>query len=455
MRARLVIVLIAAIMMAGARGAAAQATTADGVVALARGDHQRAVEILRPIAEDWRTDDAAALFFMAGLYETGRGVSADPLRSCALYARASWKSDHAFGRLASALFAASLARGVEFNQECQLLANAGLNTGFEPVTFHFGSGHFIEWTLSALTLTYEGRTKRELLGLAEPGVRFLPLQQTELATGPTRAVERHFIEAFVWQPWPVSGQWKLRWHLYEVVRDEIIPIATPGELVAIDGDAPPARDAFDVRDYAVLRVDDDGNAEWAVLKGPKRATRRIESEAERREERDAELAGAAALKRVDWKRRSDVLRQPTMIYPQADGCGLFHLYGWTANRDEVIFERANARELGLATPETFDLAGSSASISIETYVYDSPRHRFDFCTDVYVQETGAIQPEIWRAVSGMATIELSPPGIRAAYPSARRVTVTLSNVVLRNTAGTVVRMPGPVKLSAIVRGMAG
>ena len=60
--------------------ASGQTGTADGVAALARGDYQRAVEILKPLAEDWRTDDTAAQFFMAGLY---RPAAAYPPTRCA------------------------------------------------------------------------------------------------------------------------------------------------------------------------------------------------------------------------------------------------------------------------------------------------------------------------------------------------------------------------------------
>ena len=82
------ILLSIGFIAAVAAGVSGQSGTAEGVAALARGDYQRAVEILKPIAEDWRSDDTAAQFFLAGLYETGRGVPADPWRACALYARA-------------------------------------------------------------------------------------------------------------------------------------------------------------------------------------------------------------------------------------------------------------------------------------------------------------------------------------------------------------------------------
>ena len=201
-----------------------------------------------------------------------------------------------------------------------------------------------------------------------------------------------------------------------------------------------------------MRVDDDGNAEWAVLKGPHSGAGRIESDAERREEREARVARDAALKQVDWKRRSDVHRQPALRYAESDGCGLIQLYGWTLNRDEVIVVTANTKELGMLTQSaTFDLSRSSSNISIETHVYDGARRNFDFCSDVRILENGAIEPEVWRAVAGTITIEMSPAGTR----SRPRATVTLTNVVFRNADGTLVRAPGPIRLSAIVGWFAG
>ena len=163
-------------------------------------------------------------------------------------------------------------------------------------------------------------------------------------------------------------------------------------------------------------------------------------------------ARADALARVDWNRRDDVNRQPAMTYADADGCGLFQIYGWTASRDETVVVRAAGSELGLTTaPGTFDLARESANISVETYVYDAPQRGFYFCSDVTMPPApGSTGPEIWRAVAGTITIEMSPSGIRAHNPSLRRATVTLSNVVLRNTAGRTVRVSRPVTLTAIV-----
>src|SRR5262245_60003179 len=97
---RVRVLLAVALATVAVSGASSQTRTADGVAALARGDYQQAIAILQPIAEEWSSQDAAAQFFMAGLYEHGHGVPADPLRACALYARAGSNYDSPFGRQA-------------------------------------------------------------------------------------------------------------------------------------------------------------------------------------------------------------------------------------------------------------------------------------------------------------------------------------------------------------------
>lgn len=441
--------IIVLIVAAAGRDLSAQSGTADGVAALVRGDYQRAVEILKPLAEDWRSRDTTAQFFMAGLYESGQGVPADPLRACALYARATNNYESPFGQEASKLFGASTSRGLEFDRECQTLAHIGFDNGFEPITFDLGPGHFVEWKLSAAAVTYDGHTKRRDTPIYEgAGARFFPLHYTRLDTGPTRTVPRHFVEAFVWQPSVQATSWSLLWYVFEVVRDEIIIIDVSQGLTTMAGEAPPSPESFDPREYAALRVNDDGDAEWAVLKGPRQMTRRIETDAERRQARETAAARDAELRAVDWKARKDVSRQPTMNYTGAGGCGDIEIYGWSADRAEAVVVGIPGPSLNLsAQPATFDLARESSNISVEVHVYDRAQQRFEFCTDVgRVFGPGSIEPEIWQAVAGTITVESSSPRARAP----RRATITLTNVVLRNSAGTTVRITRPVKLTANV-----
>lgn len=67
--------------------------------------------------------------------------------------------------------------------------------------------------------------------------------------------------------------------------------------------------------------------------------------------------------------------------------------------------------------------------------------RFEFCTDVRrAFGPGSIEPELWAAVADTITVEPPPAG----------ATITVSNVVLRNSAGATVRIIRPVKLTAAV-----
>jgi hypothetical protein len=441
---------VTAVFIAAAVGATrAQTGTADGVAALLRGDYQRAVEILKPLAEDWRSRDTVAQFFMAGLYDSGNGVPANPLRACALYARAASTDQNPFSQEATKLFGAAISRGPEFNDECMALVTVGFDSGFEPLTVDLAPGHFVEWRLSAATVTYDGHTKRTATLLSSlNGGRFLPVRYTKLETGSTRTIPRHFIETFVWHPAAKAGPWSLRWYVFEVVRDEILTITVSEPLTTAAGDVPPSSESFDPHEYGVLRVNDEGDAEWAVLKGPQQMTQRIETDAERREARETAAARDAELKAVDWKARRDVSRQPTMNYTGAEGCGDIEMYGWTADRAEAVVVGIAGSSLNLsAQAATFDLSRESANISVNVHVYDQAQRRFEFCTDVgRVFGPGSIEPEIWRAVAGTITIESSPARVGAP----RRATVTLSNIILKNSVGTTLRITRPVKLTAVV-----
>ncbi len=437
--------------------APAQTGTAEGVAALARGDYLQAAEILKPIAEGWRRPDPMAQFFMATLYETGQGVPQDLLRACALYQRATGAFDHPFGAQAGKLFKALMrAHDGEWIQECQLLADIGFEHRFEPVTFTLTPGHSIAWDLKGATVTYEGKARRVPMRLASRGSIFLPIRQTELPAGEPGSSVRHFNEMFVWRPSADWRSWSLEWHLFEIVRDEVIGVAVRSEpVVTIQAAEPPSARSFDVRAYTDVRLTANGEAEWALLQGPRKGTGLIESDAERREVRARDLARSAAAKRVDWKKERDAYRSPSMAYADADGCGGIFVYGWSDDRTEMITVRADKQILNLSTtPATFDLARQTDTIEAVIHVYALPRGNGQFCSDVgspIPPGPGGLD-ETWRAVAGRITIELSAPGVRARSPHLYRAAVQLTGAEFVNSSGVRVRQLQPVTLSAIVGG---
>ncbi len=206
----------------------------------------------------------------------------------------------------------------------------------------------------------------------------------------------------------------------------------------------------------MLRVNDSDQAEWAVVKGPHAERARSNQtpngakfvmQAQRRD---------AALKAVDWKRRQDVSRPPTMTVVDAEGCGFVQVYGWTADRAETVVVSLDGSELGLSSsPAVFDLSRQLVNLSVAVHVYDTPRHQFDFCSDVRMNPPDSVGLEIWHAVAGTMALEFSLPGIRAHNPGLRRATVTLNNVVLRNAAGRTLSVPQPVRLTAVVGSIGG
>ena len=79
-----------------------QSTREDGIRAMVRGDYLAAARIFRPLADEATPPDPVAQFFLAMLYETGRGVKADNGRACSLFLSAA-RHPHPFTEQAAAI----------------------------------------------------------------------------------------------------------------------------------------------------------------------------------------------------------------------------------------------------------------------------------------------------------------------------------------------------------------
>lgn len=433
----------------------AQTTTADGVEALVRGDYQLAAKILRTIAEKSPQPDHAASFLMGTFYENGLGVAADRTRACALYMQAADPR----GGTPFAVAANTLVRAMhesmtlEEFQYCELLASIGFDNGFQPVTFELEPGHWISWDLKGATISYGGKETYMRRPLGEGhGIVFLPLQHTVLTVGRSGSTRRDFIEVSTWAPARDRQNWTLRWDLYEVVRNELIGVAGESSLTTVSAQEPPTAPPFDVHEFARVRVGENGNAEWAVLAGPRKRTEAIESDAVRQEEKQQKLKRAADDARVNWKLERDVHRAPALTYIDSNGCGNVFLYAWSEDRTEAIAVRADKSLLQLSTTaQTFDIASTQTGLEVVVYLYERPLSSLPFCTDVITSGT----TEAWRATGGTVTIELSAPGVRVRQPNLYRATIRINGAEFVNGSGVRIRQVQPITLTALVGGIFG
>ena len=447
MRTRIVAAIL---LLFAASSARAQPGTAEGVDAFVRGDYQRAADILKPIAEQSPQPDHVAEFFTAVLYDSGLGVTADPMRACAYYLRASMDRGP-FGLQAMALV--MIRRRLldrEAFEECSWHATVGFDHRFEPVTFALGPGHWIAWDLKGATTTYDGKEKRVPLPLAKKGAVFLPLRYTELAAGPTRSTRRHFVEMLTWLPGPERQTWMLMWTLIEVVRNDVIRVASE-QLTTISAPEPPANRTFDVREIVRLGVNDDGDAEWSLAGGPHPHATLIETDADRelqKEESERRHARDAGDARVDWKRVVDLHRPPALAYVDADICDGRVVYGRSDDRTEAITVRADKDLRDLATTaRTFDLAQQSSGFEVALHLTESPVQHQPFCSD----GGGRVLEETWRATKGSVTIELSPRAVDGRVRTAYRATIRIAGAEFVNGAGLRVTQVRPIALTVIAR----
>jgi len=452
MRIARLFVLALAVVMLRAPLRAQTGTLADGVDALLRRDYALAAAILKPLADTpWQPDPKAA-FFMAVLYENGLGVAPDPLRACALFLRAGNERQTPLSAAAALLVPGrQRALGRDEFQTCSWRASVGFDDRFEPATLVLEHDHWLTWDIRSITITYRGVEKRFDRAFSLGPFRFVAIRHTELATGDTFSIRRHFVDSFKWVPARQPRTWVLEWGLNEVVRDDLVSVAS-AQLTTAVGDEPPGKDAIDLDALVRLRVTDTGDAELAVLAGDKRQTRVIPSESDRQEMKrvsDQQSRAHQPPPPDEAKRVRDARRPPSFAYApeDADGCGNVFVYGWTRDRLEVMAVRADTQTLHVATTGTFDLAVPRAGLDVRLHVYE--RAMGPFCTDVAV---GGIVEEEWRPTRGTVTVDVEPRRRADGY---YRATITISGAEFVNSSGVRVSMPQPVTLAALVGRMFG
>jgi hypothetical protein len=450
MRPRALFIVAAIVLLSvSPRG---QTSTADGVDAFLRGDYARAAEILKPLAETPWAPDATAAFFMAALYEGGLGVAADPLRACALSIRSMTDHTSPLGTAAMSLIRAYQRKlGRDGFGTCNWRATAGFDDRFEPVTLALDQEHWIAWDPKGATISYRGVDKRFEMPLVSRYVRFIGIRHTELAGDKSLSTRRQFVDVSWWAPLAQPRTWTLSWTLFEVVRDQLISVATK-QLTTATGGEPPFWTAQDLAPLVSLRVNENGDAEYAILAGATRQTAVIETDGDRQSWKQlAEQDGRArkTISDAEAKRLLDVRRPPTLTYLAGDndGCGSIFVYGWTGDRAEAISVRADKEPLQIVSAGTFDLATHRAGLEVQLHIYERAMSSFPFCTDIGM--SGLVE-EVWRPTRGTVTIELSPAGLPVRGSGLSRATVRISGAQFVNASGVRVDQTRPITLTAIV-----
>jgi hypothetical protein len=233
----------------------------------------------------------------------------------------------------------------------------------------------------------------------------------------------------------------------------LIVVASESSLTTVSTQEPPTAPPFDVHEFARLRVDDNGNAEWAVLAGPRKRTAVIQPDSERQEEKQQKLALAGAEARVDWKLERDVRRTPALTYVDGNGCGNVFVYGWSDDRTEAISISADTNLLQLSTTaRTVDIAATLTGLEVVVHLYPQPRRSWPFCTDFVNRGE---QEETWRAIGGTVTIELTARGVSPRQPNLYRATIRIVGAEFVNSSGVRVKQVRPIALTAMVGSLSG
>ena len=332
----------------------------------------------------------------------------------------------------------------EVFQECTWRAGVGFDHGFEQETFVLGPGHWITLNLREWTIAYEGTEKRVQMNVATRLGRVLTPRYTQLATGPARTTGRHFIEILTWRPMQASQTWTLMWMLNEVVRDQMIRVASE-QLATIVALEPPTNQTFDVRTLVRLAVNDDGHVEWSTLAGdnPRKAV--VDSEVDRQEQQESirlARARAAAEKSIDWSRSLDLNRRPSFNYIDAGSCRRSFMFGWSADRTEAItvYTGDGLTESGA---RTFDLALPNTSPEVGLRLTEHPSRQWSFCSDVIV----GIPQAKWRATKGTVTIDVSPRSVGGRVTTRYRATIRITGAEFVSADGVRARQVQPIVLT--------
>lgn len=224
-----------------------------------RGDYAAALRILKPLAENAREPDPLAQFFLATMYERGNGVAVDYVHACGLYRRAAATSSP-IGPQATALAEGLASQSPRTRELC---VAATTDTWHEPPTARFtlGPDQWVKIDETGMTVGYNGKQKRALISFGGVDLQYLPFRYTRVMVTHPEAVERHFVDVFMWMRLRDRSptQWILPWFVYEIVGADVRLVPDQRPVASVVADRPPPSGTPE--QFGLIRVNATGEAE--------------------------------------------------------------------------------------------------------------------------------------------------------------------------------------------------
>lgn len=135
---------------------------------------------------------------------------------------------------------------------------------------------------------------------------------------------------------------------------------------------------------------------------------------------------------------------PSLQFHEASGCGGLLLYTWNDERTEVLVIRIDQSRVKLPDGATDFELPSSAGVTVQLEVTDTPRDDFPYCSDD--QRSRGPAPATWSAVAGKLRVMVR----RRPKATFSPVSVEVDRLVLRGSTGSDVKQRRDIRFTAAI-----
>lgn len=135
---------------------------------------------------------------------------------------------------------------------------------------------------------------------------------------------------------------------------------------------------------------------------------------------------------------------PTLQFREASGCGGLVLYAWNDERTEVLLIRIDQSRVKLPDGSTDFELPSSAGVTIQLEVTETPRDDFPYCSSEK-RSAGAV-PALWTAVSGKLKVMVR----RRPKATFSPISVEIDRLVVRGPTGVELKQRREIRFTAAI-----